>query len=77
MAFEIAAAVLLVLIGVAIGYAMFVKRADPYKLEIDQDFVDCQDTAGSHSELVVCYVDKKTRKVKDYLTATEADLRKL
>ena len=70
MAFEIAAAVLLVLIGVAIGYAMFVKRADPYKLEIDQDFVDCQDTAGSTSELIICYTDKKSRQVKDYLKET-------
>lgn len=70
MAFEIAAAVLLILIGVAIGYAVFVKRADPYKLEIDQDFVDCQDMAGSNSELIVCYVDKKARKVKDYLKET-------
>ena len=71
MAFEIAAAVLLVLIGVLIGYAVFVKRSDPYKLEIDQDFVDCQDTAGSNSELIVCYTDKKARKVKDYLQTTE------
>ena len=70
MAFEIAAAVLLVLIGVLIGYAVFVKRSDPYTLEIDQDFVDCQDTSGSNSELVVCYVDKKSRKVKDYLKDT-------
>jgi len=70
MAFEIAAGVLLVLIGVLIGYAVFVKRSDPYKLEIDQDFVDCQDTAGNNSELIVCYVDKKSRKVKDYLKDT-------
>ena len=70
MAFEIAAAIALILIGVLIGYAMFVKRADPYKLEIDQDFVDCQDTAGSTSELIICYTDKKSRQVKDYLKET-------
>ena len=70
MAFEIATGVLLILIGVLIGYAVFVKRSAPYKLEIDQDFVDCQETAGNNGELVICYVDKKTRKVKDYLKDT-------
>ena len=72
MAFEIFGAGLLILIGVVIGYGIFVKRSDPYRLEIDQDFVDCQDEASSNGDLVVCYVDKKTRKVKDYLKATDA-----
>lgn len=72
MAFEIFGAVLLILVGVLIGYGIFVKRSDPLHLEMDQDFVDCQDQASNSGDLVACYVDKKTRKVKDYLKATDA-----
>ncbi len=65
-------AMILLLIGGVIGFAYFKyrqRRADAWIS--DPDYLDCEDAtrgkADAGKQLAVCYIDKKSTKIKQHL----------
>jgi hypothetical protein len=64
-------ALILVSVGVIIGYAYFHYRKKPSDHLADQDYIDCSDKTTSKSELATCYIDRKSMKIKKELGLTD------
>ena len=62
---------LLIALGVFIGFAYFHLRKKPSDSLVDQDYLDCEKVTSSKSDLAVCYIDKKSAKIKKELNLAD------
>jgi len=65
-------ALIILAIGAALGYLYFrYGRHTQTYLAADQDLIDCQadyeGKSASNKDLAVCYIDRKSKKIKDHL----------
>ena len=64
---QIIGELVLVAIGIVIGFAYFHYRKRPSDHLMDQDYIDCAGTTTSKADLASCYIGKKTKKIKKEL----------
>ena len=68
-------ALVLLVIGAVLGYAYFRNKYKQEHLLSDTDFIECQtDAMGnpvSNKDHAVCYIDKKSKKIKSHLNIAD------
>ncbi len=72
---EVLIGLALIAIGVAIGYAYFRNKYKSEHMLSDPDFIECgTDALGnavSHKDHAVCYIDRKSNKIKSHFDIAE------
>ncbi|MBW8879896.1 MAG: hypothetical protein JF615_00330 [Asticcacaulis sp.] len=66
----------LLALGAVLGYLYFPYGRHTHQyLAADQDLIDCQADAGgksaSNKDLAACYIDKKSKRIKEHLQITD------